>query len=92
MSQQTLGWKPLQIVHHAFPRDEKKMEAFIDAHPGDGFVVNDKVGVPISYIPFETGEYYGDLFARPSLGEPWSTIAAEIAPKIDEKIAIAYEK
>ena len=52
----------------------------------------DKVGVPISYIPFETGEYYGDLFARPSLGEPWSTIAAEIAPKIDEKIAIAYEK
>lgn len=42
MSQQTLGWKPLQIIHHYFPRDEKKMEAFIDANPGDGFVVNVK--------------------------------------------------
>ena len=42
MSQQTLGWKPLQIIHHYFPRDEKKMAAFIDANPGDGFVVNVK--------------------------------------------------
>ena len=32
----------LQIIHHYFPRDEKKMEAFIDANPGDGFVVNVK--------------------------------------------------
>ena len=50
----------------------------------------DKVGVPISYISFGVTDFYGDVFARPSRGEPWATIANEIAPKIDEKIALAY--
>ena len=79
--------RTLAEMKEAYGWNEKHQEMF-EKYCGS----KDKVGVPISYIPFETGEYYGDLFARPSLGEPWSTIAAEIAPKIDEKIAIAYEK
>ena len=36
------------------------------------------------------GEHWGDIWSRPASGEPWETIAAELAPKIDAKIKELY--
>lgn len=58
----------------------------------EGLMGEDKVGVPITYISFNLQEFYGEVFARPRNGEPWATIAEEIAPRIDDKIQMAYEK
>ena len=38
---------------------------------------------------FNITEFYGDMFARPKDGEPWATIAEELAPKIDANISKA---
>ena len=48
--------------------------------------------VPNTMSFFDLGEYYGDIFARPKDGEPWATIAEELAPKIDGNIEKAYAK
>ena len=40
---------------------------------------------------FGMGDYFGDIWSRPASGEPWETIAAELAPKIDAKIKELYE-
>lgn len=40
---------------------------------------------------FGMGDHYSDIYSRPSSGEPWETIAAELAPKIDAKIKELYE-
>lgn len=47
-------------------------------------------GTPDSWISFEVGEFYGDIFARPRDGEPWATIAEELYPKVENKIVQAY--
>ena len=36
-------------------------------------------------------DYFADIWTRPASGEPWETIAAELAPKIDAKIKELYE-
>lgn len=40
---------------------------------------------------FDISPWAGDMWFRPLMGEPWSAIAEEIAPAIDDKIAELYE-
>ena len=48
-------------------------------------------GVLRNWEGFGMGDYWGDIWSRPASGEPWETIAAELAPKIDAKIKELYE-
>ena len=48
-------------------------------------------GVVRNWEAFSMGDYFGDIWTRPASGEPWETIAAELAPKIDAKIKELYE-
>lgn len=48
-------------------------------------------GVLRNWEGFGMGDHYSDIYSRPSSGEPWETIAAELAPKIDAKIKELYE-
>ena len=48
-------------------------------------------GVVRNWEAFGMGDYFGDIWSRPASGEPWETIAAELAPKIDAKIKELYE-
>jgi len=52
----------------------------------------DKVPVLTTWEIFELGEFWGDIWFGPHLGEPWSVIAEEVAPQIDEKIRLAFEE
>ena len=40
-------------------------------------------GVLRNWEGFGMGDYWGDIWSRPASGEPWETIAAELAPKIN---------
>lgn len=44
-----------------------------------------------TWVCFEMGDFMGEIFFRPLLGEPWATIAEEIAPKMDDKIMTIME-
>lgn len=48
-------------------------------------------GVLRNWEAFGMGDFWNDMFARPVKGEPWETIAAELAPKIDAIINELYE-
>lgn len=48
--------------------------------------------VLVNWMQFNLGQYWGDIFYRPiAEGIPWSTIAEEMAPKIDYQIQVYYE-
>ncbi len=51
-----------------------------------------KVPVLSTWSTFELGEFWGEIWFGPHLGEPWSAIAEEVAPQVDEKIRIAFEE
>lgn len=46
----------------------------------------DYVPVESTYTDFNLGQFFGDFFFRPLLGEPWSAIAEELYPKINDEI------
>ena len=48
-------------------------------------------GVLRNWEAFGMADYFADIWTRPASGEPWETIAAELAPKIDAKIKELYE-
>ena len=52
----------------------------------DEFYKSDKTPVQITYDMFNVGSFGGDIWLRPKEGEPWATIAAEIAPLINDNI------
>ena len=47
-------------------------------------------GVLRNWEGFGMGDYWGDIWSRPASGEPWETIAAELAPVIDARIKELY--
>ncbi|MDR1692572.1 MAG: extracellular solute-binding protein [Oscillospiraceae bacterium] len=47
-------------------------------------------GVMANWFAFDLGVFWNDFFYRPASGEPWETIAAEISPQIDARIADMY--
>ena len=55
------------------------------------FYTADKYPVIHTWETFELGQYWGDIWFRPLMGEPWSAVAEEIAPKIDETITKVME-
>ncbi len=50
-----------------------------------------EAGVLRNWEAFGLVDYWGDIFTRPVQGEPWETISAELAPKIDASIKELYE-
>ncbi|MBE6870973.1 MAG: extracellular solute-binding protein [Ruminococcaceae bacterium] len=48
--------------------------------------------VLMTWTTFEMGQFWGDIWFRPLLGEPWSAVAEEIAPRIDDVIAGIMEE
>jgi len=46
----------------------------------------------MTYTTFNLGQFFGDIWFRPLLGEPWSAIAEELYPKINEEIASLLEQ
>lgn len=50
------------------------------------------VPVEMTYTTFNLGQFFGDIWFRPLLGEPWSAIAEELYPKINEEIASLLEQ
>ncbi len=51
----------------------------------------DKVPVQMTWITFELGEYWGDIWFGPHLGEPWSAIAEAVYPKVQDNIVRVME-
>ncbi len=48
--------------------------------------------VLMTWQMFDMGQFFGDIYFRPFLGEPWSAIAQEISPKIDDVIETLLEQ
>jgi hypothetical protein len=55
------------------------------------FYKDDKVPVLSTWITFDLGKYWGDIWFRPKQGEAWATIAEELSPKIDADIEKVME-
>ena len=49
------------------------------------------VPTPMHYSSFTLTDWWGEIFFRPQIGEPWATIAQELAPQFDERIAEVLE-
>lgn len=50
-----------------------------------------EAGVLRNWEAFGMADFWEDIFTRPVKGEPWETISAELAPKIDAIIKELYE-